>query len=151
MKQWVKAIFAYFAEKRWTFPLLSITVRTSKTGYTKEGNVMSKFFTDNETTMLDHRLVQLLDIAREAAGVPFIIESGYRTPEHNKEIGGVPESAHTKGLAVDIRCLDNHARYRILKGLFYADFRRIEIADRHIHADLDESKPDEIVWLGISV
>lgn len=29
--------------------------------------------------------------------------SGYRTPEHNKQIGGAPKSAHVQGKAIDIR------------------------------------------------
>lgn len=28
--------------------------------------------------------------------------SGYRTPEHNKQIGGAPRSAHVQGKAIDI-------------------------------------------------
>jgi len=31
-----------------------------------------------------------------------IINSGFRTQEHNKEVGGVPHSLHCSGLAADI-------------------------------------------------
>ena len=36
-------------------------------------------------------------------GVPIIINSGYRSPQLNKRIGGVPTSNHLTGCAVDIR------------------------------------------------
>ena len=43
-----------------------------------------------------------LDEARMMAGTPFKITSGYRTEAHNKKVGGVKGSSHTKGCAVDI-------------------------------------------------
>lgn len=44
-----------------------------------------------------------LDEIREKFGAPIVINSGYRTAEVNKAVGGVVNSWHTKGLAVDIR------------------------------------------------
>ena len=44
-----------------------------------------------------------LEKARKFLNVPFIISSGYRTPEHNKEIGGKPNSQHLLGYAVDFQ------------------------------------------------
>lgn len=45
-----------------------------------------------------------LELVRAALGKPIVITSGYRCPVLNKRVGGVPTSAHTKGLAVDFRC-----------------------------------------------
>ena len=36
---------------------------------------------------------------------PLIINCGYRSPEVNKAVGGVPTSNHLTGCAVDIRCV----------------------------------------------
>lgn len=47
-------------------------------------------------------LIQLVQKIRDKAGEPVHIESGYRCPEHNKEVGGVANSSHTLGLAADI-------------------------------------------------
>ena len=44
--------------------------------------------------IIDKRLVDLLDAIRERLGVPLYINSGYRCPEHNEEVGGVPNSQH---------------------------------------------------------
>lgn len=49
------------------------------------------------------RLVYMLDALRGLMGRPLRINSGFRTPEHNKAEGGAPESGHLTGEAVDIR------------------------------------------------
>lgn len=49
------------------------------------------------TDALD-RLQQL----REAVGVPLIVTSGYRSPSHNKAVGGAANSMHLRGQAFDI-------------------------------------------------
>ena len=60
-------------------------------------------------------LLRMLDEARKIAGVPFSLSSAYRCSKHNKAVGGVPDSAHTRGYAVDIRCVDSHSRFVILQ------------------------------------
>jgi uncharacterized protein YcbK (DUF882 family) len=42
-----------------------------------------------------------LDAFRHWWGRPITVTSGYRTPEHNAAIGGVPNSAHVRALAAD--------------------------------------------------
>ena len=44
----------------------------------------------------------LLDPIREAWGGPIYVNSGYRCPKLNEEVGGVPSSQHQKGEAADI-------------------------------------------------
>lgn len=48
------------------------------------------------------QLIALLQILRTKVNKPIIVNSGYRTPEHNKKIGGSKDSFHMKGMAVDI-------------------------------------------------
>ena len=45
---------------------------------------------------------QLLDPIRAAWGGPITVNSGYRSPELNKKVGGVSNSQHLKGEAADI-------------------------------------------------
>lgn len=52
--------------------------------------------------VIDKRLVDVLDAIRERIGKPIEVLSGYRCPEHNAEVGGVPNSQHVEGTAADI-------------------------------------------------
>ena len=52
--------------------------------------------------IIDERLVDVLDRIRERLGVPITVNSGYRCPEHNEEVGGVSDSQHVLGTAADI-------------------------------------------------
>ena len=53
-------------------------------------------------------LLILLNKIRAAYGKPIVVNSGYRSPEHNAEVGGVENSFHVQGLAADIRPLDKN-------------------------------------------
>lgn len=44
----------------------------------------------------------MLEALRQELGVPFVINSGYRCPAHNKRVGGAQNSFHVQGLAADI-------------------------------------------------
>ena len=49
------------------------------------------------------RVCVWLEELRLRSGTPIRINSGYRSPQLNKKIGGVPTSNHLTGCAVDIR------------------------------------------------
>ena len=97
--------------------------------------------------LMDDTFLQMFDKARDIAGVPFIVTSGYRTPQHNQLVGGVDSSAHTKGYAADISCRDSKSRYNIVNSLQVAGFTRIGIASTFIHCDNDPEKPQEVIWV----
>jgi hypothetical protein len=63
-----------------------------------------------------------LDMTRGGREKPIIINSGYRSPQLNKKIGGVPTSNHLTGCAVDIRVtgMEQLIRYAAIL-LEYAD------------------------------
>ena len=48
--------------------------------------------------LMDKRFLELLDNARDIAGVPFKITSGYRTKAHNREVGGLMGAVIQKDL-----------------------------------------------------
>lgn len=108
---------------------------------------MYKYFNDSKIQNLLPELVTKLDVARGLANTAFVITSGFRTPEKNKEVGGVEDSAHLSGKAVDIACVNSARRMRIVVALLRVGFRRIEIAKGHIHVDIDETKPQDIIFL----
>ena len=49
------------------------------------------------------KVMYILDIVRAHMGKPILVNSGYRCKRLNEMVGGVQESMHTKGLAVDFR------------------------------------------------
>lgn len=42
-----------------------------------------------------------IELLRTFVDIPFIVTSWYRDAIHNKRVGGVPNSQHTEGLAID--------------------------------------------------
>lgn len=48
------------------------------------------------------RQAQFLQIIRDWHGKPMSVNSGYRSPELNKKVGGVSNSSHMHGLATDV-------------------------------------------------
>ena len=96
--------------------------------------------------MMDEVFLEMLDKARHLSGIPYIINSGYRTPDYNRKVGK-KDSAHLKGLAADIHCIDSRSRAYIIGGLIDAGFNRIGIAKTFIHVDDDPSKDADVVWL----
>lgn len=99
-----------------------------------------RYFSDRESLGLINDLMFKLERARELFGAPLIITSGYRSPEHNHAAGGVESSAHTKGMAVDLRCADISMQKRLCWALGAAGFRRVITYTKHIHADVDPDK-----------
>ena len=67
-------------------------------------------------------LSKWLEVLRERAGTPIVINSGYRSPQLNRKIGGAPNSNHLTGCAVDIRVsgMEQLIRYAAIL-LDYAD------------------------------
>ena len=105
---------------------------------------MSKYFKNIEKGMNVEFLAKL-DKAREFAGIPFIINSAYRSPEHPESIKN-PTSSHIKGLAVDISVKDSVTRFKVLNALIAVGFNRIGVADTFIHVDLDLDKSQNVIW-----
>ena len=54
--------------------------------------------------IIDQRVINMAQTIREALGVPVRVNSGCRCNKHNKKVGGVNGSKHTKGKAADLSC-----------------------------------------------
>jgi len=97
--------------------------------------------------LIDPVLIALLQEFRDEIGKSVIITSAYRCEEHNRAVGGVANSAHTRGYAVDVAVPDSAFRYALLDFLMDAGVERIGIADDFVHFDLDPDKPQGVVWV----
>jgi len=93
------------------------------------------------------RVCGWLEVLRERSGGPVRINSGYRSPQLNKKIGGVPTSNHLTGCAADIRMADMEQLIRYAAILLdYAD---------ESHQDFDELLIERnrygAIWLHFAV
>ena len=91
--------------------------------------------------------LQMLDDARGIAGIPFKINSGFRSESHNSYVGGKVNSSHLFGYAADIHCTDSRSRYIIIDALTQAGFNRFGIGNTFIHVDNDPDKNPRVSWV----
>jgi hypothetical protein len=93
------------------------------------------------------RVCGWLEVLRKRYGGPIIINSGYRSPQLNRKIGGVKNSNHLTGCAVDIRVTGMEQAKQ------YAEILR-EYADES-HQDFDELLIEKnrygAIWLHFAV
>lgn len=95
---------------------------------------------------MNQTFMQKLDNARRIAGIPFVINSAFRSVEYEKAHGRKGTSSHTLGRAVDIRCNTNENRIIIVDALLRAGFNRIGIAKTYIHVDDSPKHKPYVMW-----
>lgn len=95
---------------------------------------------------IDHEFLILVDRARDMAGVPFRVTSGFRCPEWNRKVGGSASSSHLKGVALDLAVECSSQRFAILSSLLECGFTRVGIGSDFIHVDLDVQKDQRVAW-----
>tara|TARA_R100001198_G_C5191879_1_gene184242 strand:- start:214 stop:567 length:354 start_codon:yes stop_codon:yes gene_type:complete len=96
--------------------------------------------------LVDPKLLEMIDEAREIYGKPIRVTSGYRTEAHNRKVGGVSSSSHLKGLAIDVACKKSDDRFEMLTALLEVGFNRIGVAGTFIHVDIDKDKTQNVIW-----
>lgn len=107
---------------------------------------------------MDISFLRRLDEVRHLCGFPFTIDrgGGFRTLAYNKELYDrlvrregrkrIDDSAHTRGFAADIACLESWQRYKIIKISLDHGITRIGIGDNFLHLDTDPLKPPYVIW-----
>ena len=86
------------------------------------------------------------EMRNEVREYPFIINSGFRSEAVNKAVGGVPNSNHLTGCAVDIRCIGMEQALRYAAIL-------LDISDMS-REDFDElliEQKRSVVWIHFAV
>ena len=102
--------------------------------------------------LMEHEVIQALDIARDIYGYPMVVTSGFRTIEHNRSLiergyAASPNSSHLLGWAVDIAVPNSERRFLMLEALLDAGFTRIGMGKTFIHVDMDPNKtPKHCIW-----
>jgi len=101
---------------------------------------------------VDPVLIRILDSMRNDCGFPFHVTSGYRTPEHNRAVGGKKSSDHLKkndgySHGVDIACDNSYERYAIISAALRRNITRIGIGKDFIHIGNWRENPQLVCWL----
>ena len=116
---------------------------------------MSKYFSPSEfkrcnpactIDQMDPAFLTLLDMVREEAGIPLVLNCAFRSVAHEKKMGRSGNSAHTRGKAVDIRCNASGTRYKIVAAALACGIRRIGIGKTFVHIDNDDTLPQGVIW-----
>lgn len=77
---------------------MKLTSNFSKSEFdSKDGSEMPPNILDNVK-----KLAWYLQVIRDFVGVPIKINSGYRSPSHNKSVRGSKGSKHMEGIAADL-------------------------------------------------
>lgn len=100
---------------------------------------------------VDSRLLNILDTARQLSGLPFIVNSAFRTRKYEKSKGRSGESYHCKGLAVDIKCTDSVSRKCMIDALCVFPYVSIIIYPTFLHIDVrsfDSDNKPAIITVG---
>jgi len=117
--------------------------------------ITSKYFKETEFRAaspacslqdMQQDFITLLDRIREVANIPFIINSAYRTFEHEKNKGRSGNSAHTEGRAVDIRALDGRSKFLIVDAALKCGITRIGFYKNFIHLDNSKKLDQKVLW-----
>lgn len=79
---------------------------------------------------------------------PMYVTSGARCYKHNATVGGVPNSAHTKGLAFDVAYFSSRECYEIVHHLYKMGVTRIGINfnKSFVHFDIDTDLPQNVLF-----
>lgn len=84
------------------------------------------------------KLVQLADRLREHYGVPMIVSSGVRCSKHNANVGGVSNSRHLSGKAMDF-CVQGKSATEVLEYVWKQPEIRYAYAidSSYVHMDVE--------------
>lgn len=92
-------------------------------------NVITSFEVRDAIKSLVDTVLQPL---RDAWGKPLHINSGYRCPELNSEVGGMPTSQHVKGEAADVAC-DNPVELARLAASMHLPYDQMILYPTFVH------------------
>lgn len=88
--------------------------------------------------------VAKLDELRAICGFPFVITSGYRSPNHSIEKAKTKPGMHSQGVACDISITNGVDRFKIVNNALRLGFTGVGVAKTFIHLDTRSSTP--VMW-----
>lgn len=100
---------------------------------------------------IDPHFLAWLEEVRKEYGRVMVINSGYRTPEHQEKLTGRRTGAHVDGVAVDVRVAGRDAYDLLQKAMDYGVSgiginQTGEWSQRYLHLDLWTGKGRPAIW-----
>lgn len=97
-------------------------------------------------------LYSMLEDMEKDLGFELCIHSAYRSLEYDKSKGRSGDSCHCEKLAVDIHCMVNNVRFKLVRAAIKVGFNRIGIGRTFIHLDIgaeysSKNKSSDVLWL----
>ena len=117
--------------------------------------ITAKFFTESEFRRcvppcslqdMDQQFMLQLDNARKQAGIPFVLNSAFRSVAYEKSKGRTGAGDHPQRKGVDSRCNTSSNRMKIVRALLDNGFTRIGIGKTYIHAGMGKDLPQNVIW-----
>lgn len=96
---------------------------------------------------VNDNFIQALERLERDSGLELEFSSGYRCKACNAAAGGVKNSAHLRGKAVDILVSNSEERWLLLSVAVKMGFRRIGVGRGFMHLDVDYDLPSDVLWL----
>lgn len=85
-----------------------------------------------------------LQALRDKLGKPMIVNSAYRSPEHNRRVGGAKRSKHMEAIAFDVR-MDNHDPDTYIAAALSVGFNGIGTYPKQNFVHVD-ARPNRANW-----
>ncbi|MEQ3656534.1 MAG: D-Ala-D-Ala carboxypeptidase family metallohydrolase [Dokdonia sp.] len=99
---------------------------------------------------MDRQLLFMLQQLEARTGYPIFswINSGARSPSHNRNVGGVSNSSHKIPTckAVDIKAYSKSIRNNLVRAARDVGFKRIGVGKTFVHLDTDDMKSQYVAW-----
>jgi len=134
------------SESRFDYTKVKSNVRTYSLKKNGKENITENFKVrefackdGSNTVLIDDKLAVLLQEIREHFGKPVIINSAYRTEEHNENVGGAANSYHLYGKAADIQ-IKGVSPVEIAQYAESLGVKGIDLYGTFVHVDTRTSK-----------
>jgi hypothetical protein len=99
---------------------------------------------------MDRQLIFMLQQLEARTGYPIFswINSGARSPSHNRKVGGVSNSSHKMPTckAADIKAYSTSIRNNLVQAARAVGFKRIGVGKTFVHLDTDDLKSQYVAW-----
>ena len=89
--------------------------------------------------------IERLDGLRSVCGFPFIVTSGYRSPNHSIEAKKEKPGQHAQGIAADIKVVGGAQRRLLVEKALQMGFTGVGVDKNFIHVDVRTTTP--VLWV----